>query len=122
MTKPILVFDGDCGFCTTAANFVLRRSKTDIEIIPWQFADLGTLGLSQAEASAKVQLVISGTHFSGHLCFAKLLELQPIPLRSLGWLLRTEPVSSLARFGYWLIARYRHRLPGGTPACNLNTD
>lgn len=120
MNKPILIFDGDCGFCTTAANYVSKRSRVQMRIIPWQFADLAALGLTKAQAQSKVQLVVSGETYTGHLCFAKLLELQPQPLRIMGAILRTKPFSWIAALGYWLVARYRHKLPGGTPACQLN--
>jgi predicted DCC family thiol-disulfide oxidoreductase YuxK len=34
-----------------------------------------------------------------------------------GWVLLVPPVSWVAPLGYRLVARYRYRLPGGTPAC-----
>jgi len=33
------VYDGDCSFCTTCAEFIERRIPTHARIIPWQFAD-----------------------------------------------------------------------------------
>ena len=39
--------------------------------------------------------------------------------RAFGALLLAPPVSWFARPGYWLVARYRHRLPGATDACRL---
>jgi len=41
------------------------------------------------------------------------------PWRFLGHLLVTPPFSWVAAVGYALVARYRHLLPGGTPACAL---
>lgn len=121
MQQSILVFDGDCGFCTTTANFISQHSRVLLETIPWQFADLAALGLTEDQAKSKVQLVVSGKTYSGHLCFAKLLELQPQPFRAVGIILRTKPFAWFAALGYWLVARYRHKLPGGTPACLLKT-
>jgi hypothetical protein len=40
-------------------------------------------------------------------------------LRFAGFLLATPPFSIVAALGYNVLARYRHRLPGGTPACAL---
>ena len=37
----------------------------------------------------------------------------------MGQLLVTPPFSWAAALGYTLIARFRHRLPGGTAACAL---
>ncbi len=36
-----------------------------------------------------------------------------------GRILLAPPVSWVAPLGYRLVARYRHRLPGGTPACKV---
>jgi hypothetical protein len=58
--------------------------------------------------------------YAGALAFAALLRGQPrIGLRFAGQLLATPPFSILAALGYNVIARYRHVLPGGTPACAL---
>ena len=57
---------------------------------------------------------------AGATAFAELLKLQPTPaLRFAGHLLRFPPIAVVAAIGYNLIARYRHVLPGGTPACAL---
>jgi hypothetical protein len=37
----------------------------------------------------------------------------------LGRALLIPPVSWMARPAYWLVARYRHRMPGATDACRL---
>ena len=46
---PVLVFDGDCAFCTTSAGVItrrLRRSPDDYAVQPWQHLDLDALGLT----------------------------------------------------------------------------
>jgi predicted DCC family thiol-disulfide oxidoreductase YuxK len=37
--------------------------------------------------------------------------------RFLGWILQAPPLSWLADAAYAILARLRHVLPGGTPAC-----
>ena len=47
--RPVLVFDGDCGMCSSTARLVerrLRRSPGDFDVSPSQRLDLGALGLS----------------------------------------------------------------------------
>jgi predicted DCC family thiol-disulfide oxidoreductase YuxK len=39
--------------------------------------------------------------------------------RFAGWLGTAPPWSWLSELGYALVARYRHRLPGGTPPCTM---
>ena len=116
----VLIFDGDCGFCTTTANRIKDESTTPIEIRPWQWTELGEFGLTEAEASAKVQMFVDGKVYAGHAAFAKILRLQKQWwFKLLGAFLVIPPFSWGARVGYFYVAKYRHKLPGGTPACAL---
>ena len=120
MSKPVLIFDGDCGFCTSTATFIVKRSKTPIEAHPWQFIDVTEYGILQQQAQARVY-VVDGPHaYGGHEAFAHLLRLQRNwLLSSIAFLMVVPPVCWLSRIGYFLVAKYRHKLPGGTPACKL---
>lgn len=121
----ILIFDGDCGFCTSVANRVVQRSTTPIEALAWQLNDVTRFGVSSEQASRRVYLVtgdeVNGFHrFSGHLAFAQILRLQRNRgLSLLGRVLSWIPFRWFGALGYALIARFRHRLPGGTPACKI---
>ena len=42
--RPVFLFDGDCAFCTYS-RFIDRSIPTSAEVTPWQFADLGALGV-----------------------------------------------------------------------------
>jgi predicted DCC family thiol-disulfide oxidoreductase YuxK len=116
--NALLIFDGDCGFCTTSVRHLERTLPAMPASIPFQWADLDALGLSTDEAAARVWLVTESHQYGGHLAFSALLRHQPHPgLRFAGWLLATPPFSWAGALGYSLVARYRHLLPGGTPAC-----
>ena len=115
-----LIFDGDCGFCTSTANVIVRRSSVPITAHAWQLTDVAQFGLTEAQTAERVYLVLGDETFGGHLAFAYLLFIQRNWfLKALGWLLTVPPLCWLAAPGYALVARYRHRLPGGTPACKL---
>ena len=115
-----LIFDGDCGFCTSSANFIVNLSKPKVTAIPHQWAELHQFGLSLEETQKKVYLNVAGKNYSGHLAVAKLLRIQPnILLRALGVFAIIPPFTWLGMGIYWLTAKYRHKLPGGTPACRL---
>ncbi|MGL4339972.1 MAG: thiol-disulfide oxidoreductase DCC family protein [Rhodoglobus sp.] len=87
---------------------------------PWQRLDYGALGLSHDEVTHYAWLVTSAHQYAGHLALSALLRMQPsFAWRFAGRLLATPPVSWLAATGYHLIAKNRHRLPGGTPACAM---
>jgi predicted DCC family thiol-disulfide oxidoreductase YuxK len=115
-----LIFDGDCGFCTSTANFIKVRSSVAIEIHPWQFIDVTNFGLTQAQTASRVYFVVDGKNYAGHAALAKVLLIQRNWLfKVFGGLMMTPPFSWLASLGYRLVAKFRHRLPGGTPACKL---
>lgn len=119
-TSPLLVFDGDCAFCTTWVNRLEAVLPYFPTATPWQWLDLDSLGLTAADVAEYAWLVTPRHQFAGHLAFSALLRLQPsVGWRFLGHLLATPPVSWVAAIGYRFIAANRHRLPGGTPACAL---
>lgn len=88
--------------------------------VPFQWADLSRFGITEEQARSRVWLVTGGRQFGGAAAVAAILRGQPNPLlRLLGWLGTVPPWSWAAEAGYRLVARYRYRLPGGTPACRL---
>ncbi|HET6950742.1 MAG TPA: DCC1-like thiol-disulfide oxidoreductase family protein [Acidimicrobiales bacterium] len=118
--RPVFLYDGDCAFCTTCAHFIERRIPTTAAVRPWQFADLDALGVTQAAAEDAVQWVAPGhPAVAGPVAIARLLVDAGSFWRPLGWVLGCAPVRWVAWPLYRLIARNRHRLPGGTAACSL---
>jgi len=118
--RPTFVYDGDCSFCTTCAQFVERRIPSRATVVPWQFADLAALGLTSEQAEAAVQWVdVDGNVASGPDAIALLLRdggrLWSVPGRAL----QLRPVRWAAWPAYRWIADHRHLMPGGTPACSL---
>lgn len=115
---PLLVFDGDCAFCTTWVKRLERLLPVFPAHSPWQWLDLDALGLSRHDVTHYVWYLSSGHHYAGHLAVSALLRSQPrFGWRFLGNLIATPPFSWLAAAAYHVVARYRHKLPGGTPAC-----
>jgi predicted DCC family thiol-disulfide oxidoreductase YuxK len=116
----ILFFDGDCGFCTSTANFIEKNSTAKIEAKPYQWAKLADFGLTEKEAAAKVQLVSGGKIYAGHHCMAKLLLLQPNPiLKFVGAVMVMPNIDPISAKVYDWVAANRQKLPGGTPACKM---
>ena len=119
-SKPLLIFDGDCGFCTTATNFILKHTSTPLDAIPFQYINPQEYGLTLEQVSSKVYLVVEGKNFAGHEAFANLFKIQNnFLLKIFGNLILIPPFVWLARPGYALVAKYRQKLPGGTPACKM---
>ncbi|MFG2196784.1 thiol-disulfide oxidoreductase DCC family protein [Streptomyces sp. NPDC048639] len=119
-TQPVLVFDGDCGFCTTSVRFAEQRIRPRCEVVPWQFADLQTLGVTQERAEHEVLWVTpAGTVHGGAQAVAKVLLSAGRGWSLVGALLMLPPARWAAHGVYRLVANNRHRMPGGTAACAL---
>ncbi len=121
--SPLLIFDGDCGFCTAAAHKISLRWTEPARAQPWQAlgpAALNRIGLTEYDVRQAAYWVDEhGRVFRGHAAVGKALLAGRGTDRMIGTVLLIPPVSWLARPLYWLVARYRHRLPGATDACRL---
>ncbi|HVC70870.1 MAG TPA: DUF393 domain-containing protein [Acidimicrobiales bacterium] len=121
-TPAVLVYDGDCGFCTTSAAWMAARWKdpTTIEVRPWQqLGEVGLerLGLTVDDVSRAAWWVKDGRTSGGHLAVARALMAAGGGWGLVGRVLLVPPVRSLAGVGYRVVARNRYRLPGATPSC-----
>ncbi len=119
---PILIYDGDCGFCTSVAVGISRRWRAPAEARSWQ--SLGEGGLAQLgltpEAARQAAWWVDGEgrRFRGHRAVAKALLAARGWRRGVGGAILIPPVSWAAAVGYRVVVRYRHRLPGSTTACH----
>lgn len=115
----VVVFDGDCGFCTWSADRLRRWSSGRLRTVPWQRADLQLLGLTAEECAESVQYVTGGRHFRAGAAVAQALLVCREPWRCAGQVMASPRVAPITERAYRLIAANRHRLPGSTPACRL---
>jgi len=100
--RPLLVFDGDCSFCTSSARAAQRWLRLE-HVEPWQFLDLDELGLAQPAERA----VIAALRHAGGFWAV------------IGGLMNLPGIRQVAGIVYRIVAKYRHRMPGGTAACKL---
>jgi predicted DCC family thiol-disulfide oxidoreductase YuxK len=116
-----LIFDGDCGFCTTSAGWA-RRIAPGVDTVAWQLTDLDALGVSEAAARDEVQYVDDDGRVSGGAeAVARLLVFRGSVWALLGRLMLRPGVRVVAAWVYRKVADNRYRLPGGTPACKLTS-
>lgn len=114
-----LLYDGDCGFCSSSARFIERRIPTSARVVAWQHADLPALGVTAEQAQSAVQWVDHRGVVAGTAAVARLLVDAGGLWRAAGRVLGTRGALRLAAPVYDWVARSRHRLPGGTPQCRL---
>jgi predicted DCC family thiol-disulfide oxidoreductase YuxK len=119
---PALVYDGDCGFCTRAAQVARRILPPDCAVTPWQATDLASIGVTPTRAQREVLWVSrSGEVSGGARAVAEALRTAGGLWVVLGLALRVPPLSWAAWGVYRVVAANRMRLPGGTAACALPT-
>ena len=117
----ILVFDGDCAFCTRSAGFITSRIKPSTEVHSWQSLELEPLGLTAEQCSTAVQWVSdAGETRSGAAAITAMLKEAGAGWAALGVFGDLPGVRSLAAVTYRLIASNRHRLPGASAACETS--
>lgn len=121
VSPPVLLFDGDCAFCSSCARWIQAHIPTPAGLEPWQWTDLEALGVSVDEVDVAVVLVDVNLHRThGPEAFAGLLRSSTSGAwRAVGRLLGLRPTLAVAWPVYRLIARNRHRMPGGTAQCSL---
>jgi predicted DCC family thiol-disulfide oxidoreductase YuxK len=95
-------------------------TKGRIATAPYQRADLAQFGLSTKECELAVQYVAAGEISSGHLAIAQGLIDSKTAWSIAGYVLKWPVVTSIAYVVYYWVAKNRHRLPGGTPACAID--
>ncbi|MFC8594789.1 thiol-disulfide oxidoreductase DCC family protein [Streptomyces atroolivaceus] len=122
-TRPVLIYDGDCAFCTSSVTFAERHIRPRCEVTPWQFADLNSLGTTRERAEHELLWITpAGVTHGGAQAVAKLLLNAGRRWAVLGALLTLPPLRWIAHGVYRLVANNRERMPGGTPACALPAD
>ena len=120
---PLLVYDGDCSFCSSSARWIAARWQGPQQAVAWQHlsADqLERLGLTLDDVRRAAWWVDpAGRHSRGHVAIARALRAAHGWPSVVGHILLIPPFRWLAAGAYPLIAHWRHRLPGGAPACRM---
>lgn len=116
LTRPVVVFDGACGFCTWCVHAAQRYVGSDVSYVPYQRADLPSLGITEAQAADSVQFIAPGYVRSGARAVAAILSMGHEPWPLVAGILDAPTLRPFAERGYRFVARHRGRLPGMPPA------
>ena len=116
-----VIYDGDCAFCSSTARFGKARIAPDLEFLAYQQTDLTRFGLTKAECEKSLQFVSDDQQIhSGAKAVAQILISAGFPYLLIGRIMNLPLINKLAQLGYDLVAKNRHRLPGGTPTCKMD--
>ena len=120
--KPVLIFDGDCGFCTKTANLVKQLdTRGHIRVLPNHTTSLlDEVGLTFEQTLEAAWFVDEkGRQFRGagaiNTCLAAVHGL----FEPLVWLYALPGVRQIEDMAYAWVARNRYRMPGSTAACKV---
>jgi len=119
-TYGTVIYDGDCAFCSSSVRFLQRVVKPGATFVPYQFINPADFGLTLAECETALRYVHpDGSTFAGHEAYRQMLKQEGGAWAALGFLMRTPGYYAIANAVYRLIAKNRHKMPGGTPTCSL---
>jgi predicted DCC family thiol-disulfide oxidoreductase YuxK len=115
----VLYFDGVCGMCTRARDFLVRLDRTgELETVPFQRPGVAELlGISEARMHESVWwLDSSGAVYGGaEACNAALSAAVDTRLPLL--IYRLPGIRSVQEVVYRWVATHRYKFPGTTPYC-----
>jgi predicted DCC family thiol-disulfide oxidoreductase YuxK len=119
MILPLLIYDGDCGFCQKSARLARTWSNGRITIAAWQDIpqQMQDLGLTDADGMEQVWCVDENGRLTGGAAAVNSVLAGIWWARPFTWLYRLPLVQQLEDKVYRWVAENRTRLPGGTPQC-----
>jgi predicted DCC family thiol-disulfide oxidoreductase YuxK len=116
----IVIYDGDCAFCSSAARLAQKRIAPKLTYSPYQFTELAKYAITVQAAQSSLKFVAaSGQVFSANFAVSQIMRSGNRFWNIVGVVVDLPIIRSLAALGYNLTAKYRHKLPGGTPTCKM---
>lgn len=122
VNAPLFIFDGDCAFCSSSMRVLRRMTRSRINSQPFQTLSFENLGTSRELAELSVLYLKRGFVYRGARAIAEFLIDSKTPWLIAGWFIKTPVILSFAELAYDLVAKNRHRLPGGTPECEIEPE
>lgn len=120
----LLIYDGDCGFCTSTAAWMQARFVDGIRVESWQSVEMADFGLTDQngqESSWWIDDEGSAVGGAQGIGWA-LRSTKPAWAQLAGRFITFAPVRPVSKLAYKVIVRYRHKLPGSTDACRMHYD
>ena len=119
-SQALLIYDGDCAFCTRCVTWGVRNLSAFPNPLPFQKVDPATFGLSALDVRKAVWVIAPNQILSGARAVAWILKGQAkFRWRLIGRFIDWCPVRPFASLGYRLVAINRHRFPGATTECKM---
>lgn len=119
-TRPVFLYDADCGVCETVAERLRVVVRPDVDIVPSRDADLTALGVTGPECSqAPILVRTDGTHVAGPEAMAGVMRAGAVPFPAMGLVMQAPGVRHLLTIAFPQMYRRRHLLPGMGDTCRV---
>ena len=120
-SRLIVLFDGNCRFCTKSAKTLARRFGP-AKVAAVNFQDAGVLdaypGVTYDACMEKMHVIDpEGRVYAGAAAFARVLRTVPV-LGVLAYLYYLPGLRQLAEIAYTFVAKNRYKLFGKTEPCD----
>jgi predicted DCC family thiol-disulfide oxidoreductase YuxK len=118
--RGLIIYDGDCGFCTASVNRLVRHARSHPDYLPWQSLDLARYGLTPEQCQKRMYYTApDGVVRGGAGAVAATLRNSSMPWPAAGVFLSLPGVRGIAEIVYRKIAANRYRMPGASASCAL---
>lgn len=121
----MFLYDADCGFCTATVNRI-RRFFPRVDFRASRTVDLAQFNLTERDTQERAYLIVPAadnstapTIYQGGRAITGLAASWGRPGRIIATVLGFRPVALPIEIVYKLVARNRHKLPGGGDSCTI---
>jgi len=110
--KPLLVFDGECGFCERLAIKWHEKTGEQIDFTPYDEIAENIRQIPIEEFKREIKLIYpEGKVYGGAAAAFKVIEYSKSPLRALSWFYNsTRAFDPIWEWAYRTVARNRGRI------------
>lgn len=120
-TRPLFLFDGDCGVCQKGTDTIKSKAKPRVDFAPYQRVDLDAHGVTEAEVGEGPVLVrTDGSHVVGPLAMAEVFTTSAGGFRVMGQIMLAPGMRNILSAVGPVMYRNRGKLPGANDACQVN--
>ena len=114
--KPLLVFDGECGFCRRLASKWREKTGEQIDFAPYNEISDNYRHIPIEEFKKEIKLIYpEGRVYGGAAAAFKVIEQSDSPLRILSRIYNhTRAIDPIWEWFYKIVARNRDSLRSGT--------
>jgi predicted DCC family thiol-disulfide oxidoreductase YuxK len=111
-SRPLFIYDGDCGFCRKWAGWLDQRVGSAVRFSPFQaLEDLARFNLTVDDVQSASYLFEEGRAYRGGRGIAQALARGNGIWKLLGLVLDLPGARQASARAYRYVARNRHRLP-----------